>query len=84
MYEDERIYKVEIGKVYKMEILEDFISRFNYHLYIKSKNKYSSIISKNAECIVKSFIIENYQFLYLGDNGINIKSVKGVIIAELS
>lgn len=36
MYESELINKVEEGKEYKREILEEFVSKHHYHLYSKT------------------------------------------------
>ena len=36
MYESELINKVEEGKMYKREILEEFVLKHHYHLYSKT------------------------------------------------
>ena len=82
MYESELISKVEEGKEYKREILEEFVFKNHYHLYSKTigRNLY---VGGQAMCVVEKVIEDDYQFL--NDNGkmIHIEPVKGIVFAEL-
>lgn len=48
MYESELISKVEEGKEYKKEILEEFILKHHYHLYSKSIGRNIYLIQEGS------------------------------------
>lgn len=82
MYESELINKVEEGKEYKREILEEFILKQHYHLYSKTigSNLY---LGGQAMCVVEKVIEDDYQFLNDDGKMVHIESVKGIVFAEL-
>lgn len=82
MYEDETINEVEVGKEYKKEVLEDFITRHNYHLYSKTIGK-NFFGNGQAMCVVEKVIEGDYQFLHNNNYTIRIEPIEGIIFAEL-
>lgn len=82
MYESELINKVEEGKEYRREILEEFIFKNHYHLYSKTigNNLY---MGGQAMCGVEKVIEGDYQFLSDDGKMVHIESVKGIVFAEL-
>lgn len=82
MYESELMSKVEEGKEYKTEILEEVVFRNHYHLYSKTieRNLY---IGGQAICVVEKVIEDDYQFLIDNGNMIHVEPVKGIVFAEL-
>ncbi len=82
MYESELISKVEEGKEYKREILEEFASKNHYHLYSKTMGG-NLYMGGQAMCVVEKVIEGDYHFLNDDGNMIHIESVKGIVFAEL-
>lgn len=82
MYESELISKVEEGKEYKKEILEEFVFKNHYHLYSKTigSNLY---VGGQAMVMVEKVIEGDYQLLNDDGKMVHIESVKGVVFAEL-
>lgn len=82
MYESELINKIEEGKEYKIEILEEFVFKHQYHLYSKTigSNLY---VGGQAMCVVQKVIEGDYHFLNDDGEMVHIESVKGIVFAEL-
>jgi len=82
MYESELISKVEEGKEYKKEILEEFVFKNHYHLYSRTigNNLY---VGGQAMCVVEKVIEGDYHFLNDDGKMVHIEPVKGIIFAEL-
>lgn len=55
MYESELINKVEEGKVYKREILEEFILKHHYHHYSKTIGS-NIYLGGEVMCVVEKVI----------------------------
>ena len=82
MYESELINKVEEGKMYKREILEEFVLKHHYHLYSKTmaSNLY---LGGQVMCMVEKVIEGDYQFFNDDGKMVHIEPVKGIVFAEL-
>lgn len=55
MYESELISKVEEGKEYKEEILEEFILKYHYHPYSKTMGS-NIYLGEQVMCMVEKVI----------------------------
>lgn len=82
MYESELINKVEEGKVYKREILEEFVLKQHYHLYSKTMGS-SLYLGGQVMCMVEKVIEGDYQFFNDDGKMVHIEPVKGIVFAEL-
>lgn len=82
MYESELISKVEEGKEYKEEILEEFVLKHHYHLYSKTIGS-NIFLGGQVMCVVEKVIEGDYQFLNNDGEMIHIEPVKGIVFAEL-
>ena len=61
MYESEFINKVEEGKVYKREILEEFILKHHYHLYSKTMGN-NIYLGGQVMCMIEKVIEGDNKF----------------------
>lgn len=82
MYESELINKVEEGKVYKREILEEFVLKHHYHLYSKTMGS-NLYLGGQVMCVVEKVIEDDYQFFNDDGKTVHIEPVKGIVFAEL-
>ncbi len=82
MLESELISKVEEGKEYKEEILEEFVLKYHYHLYSKTIGS-NIFLGGQVMCVVEKVIEGDYQFLYNDGEMIHIEPVRGIVFAEL-
>lgn len=82
MYESELINKVEEGKEYKREILEEFVLRHHYHLYSKTMGS-NIYLGGQVMCVVEKVIEGDYQFFNDDGKMVHIEPVKGIAFAEL-
>lgn len=82
MYESEFISKVEEGKEYKEEILEEFVLKHHYHLYSKTIGS-NIFLGGQVMCVVEKVIEGDYQFLNNDGEIIHIEPVRGIVFAEL-
>lgn len=82
MYESELINKVEEGKVYKREILEEFVLKHHYHLYSKTMGN-NLYLGGQVMCVVEKVIEDDYQFFNDDGKMVHIEPVKGIVFAEL-
>lgn len=82
MYESELINKVEEGKVYKREILEEFVLKHHYHLYSKTMGS-NLYLGGQVMCVVEKVIEDDYQFFNDDGKMVHSETVKGIVFAEL-
>lgn len=82
MYESELINKVEEGKMYKREILEEFVLKHHYHLYSKTMGS-NLYLGGQVMCMVEKVIEDDYQFFNDDGKMVHIEPVKGIVFAEL-
>lgn len=82
MYESELISKVEEGKEYKEEILEEFVLKHHYHLYSKTIGS-NIFLGGQVMCVVEKVIEGDFQFLNNDGEMIHIEPVRGIVFAEL-
>lgn len=82
MHESEFISKVEEGKEYKEEILEEFVLKHHYHLYSKTIGS-NIFLGGQVMCVVEKVIEGDYQFLNNDGEIIHIEPVRGIVFAEL-
>lgn len=82
MYESELINKVEEGKMYKREILEEFALKHHYHLYSKTMGS-NLYLGGQVMCMVEKVIEDDYQFFNDDGKMVHIEPVKGIVFAEL-
>lgn len=82
MLESELISKVEEGKEYKEEILEEFVLKHHYHLYSKTIGS-NIFLGGQVMCVVEKVIESDYQFLNNDGEMIHIEPVRGIVFAEL-
>lgn len=82
MYESELINKVEEGKMYKREILEEFVLKHHYHLYSKTMGSNLYLVGQ-VMCMVEKVIEGDYQFFNDDGKMLHIEPVKGIVFAEL-
>lgn len=82
MHESEFISKVEEGKEYKEEILEEFVLKHHYHLYSKTIGS-NIFLCGQVMCVVEKVIEGDYQFLNNDGEIIHIEPVRGIVFAEL-
>lgn len=82
MLESELISKVEEGKEYKEEILEEFVLKHHYHLYSKTIGS-NIFLGGQVMCVVEKVIEGDYQFLNNDGEMIHIEPVRGIVFAEL-
>jgi len=82
MYESELISKVEEGKEYKEEILEEFVLKHHYHLYSKTIGS-DILLGEQVMCVVEKVIEGDYQFLNNDGEMIHIEPVRGIVFADL-
>lgn len=82
MYESELINKVEEGKVYKREVLEEFVLKHHYHLYSKTMGS-NLYLGGQIMCMVEKVIEDDYQFFNDDGKMVYIEPVKGIVFAEL-
>lgn len=82
MLESELISKVEEGKEYKEEILEEFVLKHHYHLYSKTIGS-NIFFGGQVRCVVEKVIEGDYQFLNNDGEMIHIEPVRGIVFAEL-
>lgn len=82
MFENEFVDKIEEGKEYKLGVLQEFISKYNYNLY---SNTISIGCREQRMCVVSKVINKKLQCLsnpYYTSN-INYAEVEGIILAEV-
>lgn len=82
MYESELINKVEEGKMFKREILEEFVLKHHYHLYSKTMGS-NLYLGGQVMCMVEKVIEDDYQFFNDDGKMVHIEPVKGIVFAEL-
>lgn len=82
MYESELISKVEEGKEYKEEILEEFVLKHHYHLYFETIGS-NIFLGGEVMCVVEKVIEGDYQFLNNDGEVIHIEPVRGIVFDEL-
>lgn len=82
MYENQLINKVEEGKVYQREILEEFVLEHHYHLYSKTMGS-NMYLGGQVMCVVEKVIEGDYQFFNDDVKMVHIEPVKGIVFAEL-
>lgn len=83
MYEDKFVNAIESGKQYKLGVINEFISKNNYHLYSKTIGLFIGN-SEQRLCIVSKVINHEYDCLSNPKNSetINSQKVNGIIFAE--
>ena len=82
MYESELMSKVEEGKEYKTEILEEVVFRNHYHLYSKTMGS-NMYLGGQVMCVIEKVIEGDYQFFNDDGRMVHIEFVKGIVFAEL-
>ena len=82
MYEDEFVNTIEAGKQYKLGVLYEFLSKYNYHLYSTTID--FSIGNEQRICNVNKVISKDYYCLSDSNNSgrIDSQKVNGLIFAE--
>jgi hypothetical protein len=83
MFENEFVDNLEENNEYKLGVLQEFLSKYNYHLYSKTISigcheqqmcAVSKVINKKLQCLSNPHYTSN----------INYAEVEGIIFAELA